>query len=149
MAVNGFIPLTVLKVNNTDNLERIQGVTSADIRFAMIKSTGQTLLYVEDRQKVALDNFIVQETPAEILALVEATGDTENKLDIYAVTALKHGGTSEFSPAKDMLLNSQYFKNVVTISTGTRFAYNVEEHKTPWIIEVEDELLPSATATTT
>ena len=150
MAVEAFIPLTVLQYNNTTDISRVQGVTQQDIRFAMVESTGVTLLLVEDRQKTDLNYLKVSETPAQILAAVEATGALENTLKVVPVTKLKHGGTASYSPAKDMLLNTQFFKDVINLSSGgSRVAYNVEEHKTPWIIETEDSLLPSDTSTAT
>lgn len=152
MAVDAFIPVTVLQFNSQKNLTRVQGKVSADIRFATAEPNGNTLLLAEDTDSNKLDYMIIEETPAELLALVEATGDTQNKLQILSVTKLKHGAPNVYSPAREMLLNSSRFVDLVTITVGdggTRIWYNVELQKTPWIIEVEEELLPSATATST
>lgn len=150
MAVDAFIGLTLTKFNNS-TVSRQQGVVANDIRFGVANPAGSgTLLWVDDRSKADNDKLIVTETPAQILAAVEAAGNTENKLQILTVTTLKHGGRNTYATPISFLLNSQFMKQVVTLSGGgSGFFYQVEEHKTPWYIEVEETLLDSDTATST
>lgn len=150
MAVDGFITLNITKFNNS-TVSRPQGVVASDIRFASAATSGSgSLLWVEDRSKADNDKLLVTETPAQILAAVQATGNTQNKLQLLTVTTLKHGGTNDYSGGRQFLLNSDFMKQVVNLSAGgSGFFYHVEEHKTPWYIEVEETLLDVDTATST
>ena len=150
MAVDGFIALTLTKFNNS-TVSRDQGVVADDIRFGTANPNGSgTVLWVEDRSKADNDKLIVTQTPAQILAAVQAAGYTQNKLQVLTVTTLKHGASNVYTTPRSFLLNSEFMKQVVTLPAGgSGFFYHVEEHKTPWYIEVEESLIPSDTATST
>lgn len=150
MSVAKYISLVITQFNTAQDIDRAQGITIDDIRFG-VRNGNVTELWYENRQKAKLDKIECADTLATILAAINASGYTQNGCGIYNVTKLKHGGTATYSPAKEFLLNNEYFKDFVTIPVtgGTRLFYNVEEEKTPWILELEEELNPSDTATST
>jgi len=143
MATEKSILIPVIKQGVTE-VNRNQGINIDNITFANVVD-GVTQLWVESSYQRDNIIFTTEITPAAILALANASGYIQNGLTLYDVTKLQRGATVNYDPAEVYLLNNNKINNITLLasSAGSRFEYQVEFGKSPWIFEVE-QILPSS-----
>lgn len=141
MAVEKHIPLRITRMNNSENLDRFQGVTIDNFNFAVVDG-GVTKVYYESTSKEDMDYVECQDTLQEIVDKANASGYTQNGLLIVPVTKIDN---VSYSPAKDYVLNRQKFEQLVLTANQTKslIHYSTEIKKRPRVIETTDILLPA------
>lgn len=143
MASEQSIPLTITAFNGPLTTSRVEGINIDDISVASIQD-GATQILVESSYKRDNDIIITETALAGILTLADNSGYVQNGLVIYNVTKLQRGSTVTFATPVEYLLNRKKVKNITLLAggAGSRFEYQVEFGKTPWIFEVQ-EVLPA------
>jgi hypothetical protein len=144
-----YIALDIKKIYQT-GVDFSQGIPVDGIIQGQeaVDGSGNTELLVQFQFKAEPYRIQVSETLAQIVAEATAAGYTENGLTIVPINKVNQ---TEFSPAKDMLLNLQSF-NVHTISPkfdtdgttviGSIIQYSKEHEKKPIRLETAEILIP-------
>lgn len=140
MAAEQSILVAITKVNGT-TVARNQGINIDDISFAFVNG-GVTKLWVEAQYKADNDIYETALTPAQLLALADASGYVQNGLVLYTVTGIKRGSiTVPPGGSITFLMNRKKVKSITLPSSGSQFDYSVERLKSPWIFTIE-EVIP-------
>jgi hypothetical protein len=123
-------------------VNRNQGINIDNISFANVVN-GVTQLWVESSYQRDNIIFTTELTPAAILALANSSGYIQNGLTLYSVTSVDRGSVTPYDPAVTYLLNNNKINNITLLpsAAGSRFEYQVEFGKSPWIFEIE-EIIP-------
>jgi hypothetical protein len=143
-----YISLDIKKIYQT-GVDFSQGIPVDGIIQGQdaVDGSGNTELLVQFQFKAEPYRVQVSETLQQIIDAATAAGYTENGLTIVPINKVNQ---SEFSPAKDMLLNLQSF-NTHTLSPkfdgngaviGTIIQYSKEHEKKPIRLETAEILIP-------